>query len=217
MPLEVRQVEAGDIADIARMDRITMKDVGISRAIWKIQEAEGMDITYSFMRFISIGMEHHAKTFWKVVDTESNELVAVGKFTFQYHEGEAYQDTPVGGEEAIPKSLLDFFAWLNVGSTEFAKQNFTGRRHAREQTDLAYLATHPMHRKRGAARMLLEKGTKAADEAGLDMYLQASPVGVGVYQKFGFEVVSVEDIDLNPYGVDKVDTRTYMKRVAQSG
>ncbi|KAI5205359.1 hypothetical protein E4T39_03071 [Aureobasidium subglaciale] len=212
MPLEVRQVEEGDLADIARMDRITMKDVGISRAIWKIQEAENIDITYAFMRFISIGMEHHAKTFWKVVDTESDELIAVGKFTFQYHEGEAYRDTPVEGEEAIPKKLLEFFAWLNVGSNEFAKHNFTDRRHAH----LAYLATHPMHRKRGAARMLLEKGTKAADEAGLDMYLQASPIGVEVYQKFGFEVVSVEDIDMSRYGVDKVETRTYMKRVAHN-
>jgi hypothetical protein len=64
--------------------------------------------------------------------------------------------------------------------------------------------------------MLLEKGTHKADEAGLDMYLQASPVGAELYKKFGFEVVSVEELDLSQYGVDKVDTRTYMKRVART-
>ncbi|CAD0107166.1 unnamed protein product [Aureobasidium uvarum] len=63
--------------------------------------------------------------------------------------------------------------------------------------------------------MLLEKGTKKADEAGLDMYLQASLMGAELYKKFGFEVVSVEEIDLSQWGVDKVDTRTYMKRVTR--
>ena len=63
--------------------------------------------------------------------------------------------------------------------------------------------------------MLLEKGTQKADEAGLDMYLQASPVGAKLYKKFGFKIVSVEELDLSQYGVDKVDTRTYMKREAR--
>ncbi|CAD0082817.1 unnamed protein product, partial [Aureobasidium vineae] len=200
MPLEVRQVEKNDIADIAKMDRIVMKDVGISNAIWRIQEAENIDITYAFERFISNGMEHHAETFWKVVDTESNEMISVAKFSFQYHEGEAYQDTPVEGEEPPPKKLLEFFTALNEKSNEFAKENFTGRPHART---------------RGAAHMLLDKGTKKADEAGLDMYLQASLMGAELYKKFEFEVVSVEEIDLSQWGVDKVDTRTYMKRVTR--
>ncbi|KAG9959795.1 hypothetical protein KCU61_g7096, partial [Aureobasidium melanogenum] len=208
MPLEIRQVEKDDIPTIARMDRIIMRDVGISNAIWKIQEAEGIDITYSFERFISNGMEHHAETFWKVVDTDSNEMISVAKFSFQYHEGEAYQDTPVEGEEPPPKKLVEFFTWLNKKSNEFAQENFAGRPHAH----LAYLATHPSHRKRGAAHMLLEKGTQKADEAGLDMYLQASLMGAKLYKKFGFEIVSVEKIDLSQYGVDKVETRTYMKR-----
>jgi hypothetical protein len=131
MPLEIRQVEKSDIAEIARMDRIVMKDVGISNAIWRIQEEEGIDITYSFERFISNGMEHHAETFWKVIDSESNEMLSVAKFTFQYHHGEAYQDTAVEGEQPPPKKLMDFFISLNKKSNEFAEQNFAGRPHAR--------------------------------------------------------------------------------------
>ena len=60
--------------------------------------------------------------------------------------------------------------------------------------------------------MLLEKGMETADKAGLDMYLQASLMGAPLYMKFGFEVMSMQEIDLSQWGVDQVDTRTYMKR-----
>ncbi|KAI4738525.1 hypothetical protein E4T50_11012 [Aureobasidium sp. EXF-12298] len=211
MPLEIRQVEKGDMADIAQLDQIAMPSIGINHAIRKVQKEEGMDVTYSFARWISTGFEHQAATFWKVVDSETNELVSIGKFTFQYHEGEAYQDTPIEGEEPPPKRLVDFFTWLNKKSDEFAKENFVGRPHAY----LTYLITHPEHRKRGAAHMLVEKGTQLADKAGLDMYLQASQMGIPVYKKFGFEVQKVQAVDLSQYGVDEGDTRTYMKRVAR--
>jgi hypothetical protein len=130
MPLEIRQVEKGDLADIAKLDQIAMPGVGINYTIRQLQREEGIDVTYSFARWISTGFEHHAETFWKVVDSESSELVSVGKFTFQYHEGEAYQDTPIEGEEPPPKRLVDFFAWLNKKSDEFAKENFAGKPHA---------------------------------------------------------------------------------------
>ncbi|THW27022.1 hypothetical protein D6D25_06302 [Aureobasidium pullulans] len=162
------------------------------------------------MRFISMGMEHNSQSFWKVVDTDTDEMISVAKFTFQYNEGEAYQDTPVEGEAPPPKRLLEFFGQINKVSNEFARQNYAGRPHAH----LAYLATLPEHRKRGAAHMLLERGTNKADEAGLDMYLQASPEGARLYKKFGFEEKQYEDVDLKPFGVDMVSSRTYMKRKA---
>jgi hypothetical protein len=130
MPLEIRQVEKGDIADIARLDQVAMPNVGIHYTIEKVQKEEGVDITYSFERWISTGMEHHAQTFWKVVDTETNEMISVAKFSFQYHEGEAYQDASIEGEEPPPKRLIDFFTWLNKKSDEFAKEHFAGRPHA---------------------------------------------------------------------------------------
>jgi hypothetical protein len=63
--------------------------------------------------------------------------------------------------------------------------------------------------------MLLERGMQKADEAGLEMYLQASLMGAPLYKKFGFEVMAVQEIDLSQWGVDKGDTRTYMKRVTR--
>jgi hypothetical protein len=131
MPLEIRQVEKGDIPDIAKLDQIAMKDYGTHHTIEKVQKEEGVDITYSFERWMSAGMEHYAQTFWKVVDTDNNnEMISVAKFTFQYHEGEAYQDTPVKGEEPPPERLTEFFTWLNKRSDEIARENYTGRPHA---------------------------------------------------------------------------------------
>jgi hypothetical protein len=63
--------------------------------------------------------------------------------------------------------------------------------------------------------MLLEKGMQQADEAGLDMYLQASLMGAPLYKKFGFEIMSMQEIDLSQWGVNQVDTRTYMKRMTR--
>lgn len=133
MPLELSQVEKGDIADIAKLDQIACPNEGVVHIIRQLQRDEGMDVSTSFARWIATGIEHHAGTFWKVVDSETHELVSVAKFTFQYHEGEAYQDTPtppVEGETPLPKRLIDFFAWLNQMSDEYAKEHFAGKPHS---------------------------------------------------------------------------------------
>lgn len=133
MPLELSQVEKGDIAEIAKLDQIACPNEGIVHIIRKLQSDEGMDVSTSFAQWTATGMEHHAGTFWKVVDSETHELVSVAKFTFQYHEGEAYKDTPtppIEGETPLPKRLIEFFAWLNKTSDEYAKEHFAGKPHA---------------------------------------------------------------------------------------
>lgn len=67
---------------------------------------------------------------------------------------------------------------------------------------LKLLATAPKHSGRGAARLCLEYGCKMADELGLSTYLDSTPAGRAVYQRFGFEVLEEEAWDLRPYGKD---------------
>jgi hypothetical protein len=62
--------------------------------------------------------------------------------------------------------------------------------------------------------MLLEQGTKRADEAGLDMYLQASPEGARLYKKFGFEEKQYEDVEASTFGVFERRVR-YRPRLVQ--
>jgi hypothetical protein len=161
MPLEIRQVEKGDIADIARLDQVAMPNVGIHYTIEKVQKEEGVDITYSFERWISTGMEHHAQTFWKVVDTETNEMISVAKFSFQYHEGEAYQDTPIEGEEPPPKRLISSHgstrsqtslpkSILREDRTRVCDINSCQEQRVRQKTDrvdeqISHISQHTLH------------------------------------------------------------------------
>lgn len=46
--------------------------------------------------------------------------------------------------------------------------------------------THPDYQKRGIASMQLQWGCDEADKAGQECYLDASPVGKSLYEKFGY-------------------------------
>jgi hypothetical protein len=54
---------------------------------------------------------------------------------------------------------------------------------------LSVIATAPGEGRRGAGKMLMAWGTEAADRAGLPCFLEASPMGAGLYRGFGFERV----------------------------
>lgn len=78
--------------------------------------------------------------------------------------------------------------------------------------DLHYMATPPKHQRRGAASLLLQRGAKKADEAGLDTFLQASVEGLPGYIKAGFQAIMTTSLDLSEFGVKKIEIRTGMRR-----
>lgn len=67
------------------------------------------------------------------------------------------------------------------------------RRHTSLLTtqDLNILYTHPDYRRQGVADLILNWGKKKADEMGVEMWLDATELGVPVYKKHGFTVVNV--------------------------
>ena len=58
----------------------------------------------------------------------------------------------------------------------------------------------------------MQWGCERADERGLISVLTASEAGLKVYLKHGFEVVREYELDLEPYGVAKVERRRNMIR-----
>ena len=48
--------------------------------------------------------------------------------------------------------------------------------------------------------MLIRPGLEAADKAGGKTYIEASPAGLGLYMKYGWEPVDELVIDMIPYG-----------------
>lgn len=43
------------------------------------------------------------------------------------------------------------------------------------------------HQRRGVGKMLLQYGADVIDETGTEAYVDASPAGMGLYAKYGFE------------------------------
>jgi hypothetical protein len=60
--------------------------------------------------------------------------------------------------------------------------------------------------------MLLSWGIDKAEEMGVPCYVQASSEGETLYEKFGFEVLSVEVFDLGKYGLEGVEMMVEMVR-----
>lgn len=61
----------------------------------------------------------------------------------------------------------------------------------------------PSHQKRGIASRLMQWGTDFADANGIVAYLNARPVAVKLYERYGFEEVDVidfkfEDLEVTP-------------------
>lgn len=51
------------------------------------------------------------------------------------------------------------------------------------------MRTRQGHRRRGAGALLVEWGVRQADTEGLPAFLNSSPVGKALYERFGFRTV----------------------------
>ncbi|KAF2096016.1 acyl-CoA N-acyltransferase [Rhizodiscina lignyota] len=114
--------------------------------------------------------------FLKVV--EGDEIIAWAKW-----------NRPVAGkaDEPLPQ-------WPEGGDKELAQAFFrkmADMHHtligSRPHWYLELLATHPSHQRKGAGGMLLNYVCKLADAKGDIAYLEASPVSVSTYQRYGFK------------------------------
>ena len=65
---------------------------------------------------------------------------------------------------------------------------------------LEVLCTLPEARGRGAAKMHLKWGEDLARKGGMPIWLDASPVGLGLYEKEGFTFVEEVVTDLTEWG-----------------
>ncbi|KAK4695262.1 hypothetical protein P7C71_g2459, partial [Lecanoromycetidae sp. Uapishka_2] len=91
---------------------------------------------------------------------------------------------PEGEDREFANKLLD--DWL------VPRQQTMNRPHML----IALLFVHPEHRRRGVARMLLDWGTRKADELGIEAFVEATDAGKPCYESSGF--VYMHTIYLNP-------------------
>ncbi|KAK0739452.1 hypothetical protein B0T21DRAFT_400567 [Apiosordaria backusii] len=101
---------------------------------------------------------------------------------------------------SLPKEVMENMADPEVGMA------FLGDQHARHAEYmgnkahwyLALIATRPDYKGSGAGRLLMEWGIRKVDEEGYAAYLEATPQGKPLFEKYGFRVEEVaEHVDGN--------------------
>jgi ribosomal protein S18 acetylase RimI-like enzyme len=70
---------------------------------------------------------------------------------------------------------------------------------------MAILTVVPEVQRRGIGSALLREGLKEADRRGLPAFIEASPAGLGLYKKFGWEEMLKTTVNLKDYGGEDVE------------
>lgn len=65
------------------------------------------------------------------------------------------------------------------------------------------LVVDPEWQRRGIGKRLLEEVLSVVDEKGWEAFIDASPAGLGLYKKLGWEEVGSTVIDVGAYGGEK--------------
>ncbi|KAI0172719.1 hypothetical protein GGR52DRAFT_580422 [Hypoxylon sp. FL1284] len=128
---------------------------------------------------------HDATMHWrKVVDPETGDLAAGALWNI-------HPENPFRADGQAVEA-----AWFpDDGSRRYAEQlvELHGRPRARiGQRPHVYLFivfTHPRYRRRGIGQQFMDWGIKKAEDMGVEMFLDATPMGRPLYEKNGFVVV----------------------------
>jgi GNAT superfamily N-acetyltransferase len=73
---------------------------------------------------------------------------------------------------------------------------------------MAILTILPEAQRRGIGSALLREGLKEVDRRGLPAFIEATPAGLGLYKKFGWEEMVKSKVKLKDYGGEDVECVT---------
>jgi len=149
--------------------------------------------------------------FRKIVQIETGEVVSFTQFEMKRYTREELRTPADIGHENEPRMNRDWFA-LN----ERLRREYMGMS---EHCYVGMLATEPKHQHNGAGTMLLEEILAEADDAAVEVYLEATDTAKPLYKKYGFEALNELRFDPAKYGVKGlgVERQTVMVRGALGG
>jgi len=106
-----------------------MKENGVTQFIDKSLAAEGLSRPDFFADYIRPAIKN--KTTWKVVDKDTNTMVSVAQWIFQYDTSEPTEKTTIGENKTPPsENMRRVMNMLFAASQEFARTHYLGRPHA---------------------------------------------------------------------------------------
>ncbi|KAI7204334.1 hypothetical protein KC316_g927 [Hortaea werneckii] len=147
----------------------------------------------------------------KVTNTETEQMLSFAKAEIKAYTSSELDSASEIGHEDDSQMNKDWFA-LN----ESMRRQYMG---LTKHCYIGMLATLPCHQHKGAGTMLLNAICNDADEAGLEVYLEATDTAKPLYLKHGF--VEVNEIRFDParygcFGIGK-ERQTIMVRGAVDG
>ena len=77
---------------------------------------------------------------------------------------------------------------------------------------LHILAVSPTHQRLGLGSKLIRRGLEAADKDGAQTFIEASPAGLPLYLKHGWEPVDELVIDMRPHGGEGIEVNPSLMR-----
>ncbi|KAL9084526.1 MAG: hypothetical protein Q9165_008029 [Trypethelium subeluteriae] len=197
MPLTLSPMTEADLPTYTTIDQLAFADQPLTPLLWPrgLSSASRAHLIASNARALTHDPTSH---FLKVTDTASNTIVACAHWCRTPPRDPAVlakgpQQLPeewAPGANAAMKRVL-------FGSFLRNRDEVVG---GRPHWALFVLVTRPEWQGRGAGGMLVRWGVERADEEGWECYLEASPKGRGLYEKFGFRVVRELVTDLREWG-----------------
>ncbi|KAH5683347.1 hypothetical protein HBI64_042520 [Parastagonospora nodorum] len=165
------------------------------------------------------GIVNKGTLFLKCVDTSTGEMIAGARWRYvkpkvpgaterTWEEVDAdFAERFKPYDESDPEMLKALFDLFNE-----KKREYLGKR---PYYVLDTLVTMGQHERRGAGSMLVRWGCEKADEAGVQAYLEASPMGAPMYARHGFVALPEIELDLRMWGGEDVLKFIPMRRPAK--
>jgi GNAT superfamily N-acetyltransferase len=125
----------------------------------------------------------------------SGEIIGMAKWNFFDTPGPHY---PWPKDGYAPDANLKFLRWFFGSSDQKRNEVMVGR--GKGYLYMAILCVGPEWQRMGVGKRLLEWGLEKADREGLEVWIEASPAGKGLYEKMGWREVGVLDVDLVKWG-----------------
>ncbi|KAL0931781.1 GNAT family [Colletotrichum truncatum] len=133
-------------------------------------------------------------TWLKVVDDETGELVAGGRWSLYKKE----KPNPYTGQQRVEALWFPDGEPRRIASGLMNDFLGTAVRNAnRPHAYLNFLFTVPEHRRRGAASLIMDWGVERAGQQGLDVYIEATENGKPLYEKYGLEALEQSSLEVN--------------------
>ncbi|KAI6912832.1 hypothetical protein KC318_g3346 [Hortaea werneckii] len=153
----------------------------------------------------------HQVSLRKVTNTKKEQILSFAKAEIKAYTSSELDSAADVGHENDPQMNRDWFA-LN----ESMRRQYMG---LIKHCYIGMLATLPCHQHKGAGTMLLNDICNDADEAGLEVYLEATDMAKPLYLKHGFVAVNGIRFDPARYGCFDIgkERQTIMVRGAVDG